>query len=127
MNLHESVIRKLRTGYLSNPEFDPDKVATKAVAAKSIVKWVKAMNNYYDVLKKVEPKRRRCEEEKANLEVANTQLAAKVSELNEIKDRVAKLREDCESLQAERNKLACLLYTSPSPRDRTRSRMPSSA
>ena len=26
-----------------------------------------------------------------------------------------------------RNLLACLLYTSPSPRDRTRSRMPSSA
>mgnify|MGYP003303410410 CR=1 FL=1 len=25
------------------------------------------------------------------------------------------------------NELACLLYTSPSPRDRTRSRMPSSA
>ena len=27
----------------------------------------------------------------------------------------------------ERNKYFCLLYTSPSPRDRTRSRMPSSA
>ena len=29
--------------------------------------------------------------------------------------------------EAERKYLACLLYTSPSPRDRTRSRMPSSA
>ena len=27
----------------------------------------------------------------------------------------------------ERSVVACLLYTSPSPRDRTRSRMPSSA
>ena len=29
--------------------------------------------------------------------------------------------------QAKTHKLGCLLYTSPSPRDRTRSRMPSSA
>ena len=29
--------------------------------------------------------------------------------------------------QTVTKKLACLLYTSPSPRDRTRSRMPSSA
>ena len=29
--------------------------------------------------------------------------------------------------QYEENVLSCLLYTSPSPRDRTRSRMPSSA
>ena len=29
--------------------------------------------------------------------------------------------------QCMRDRLTCLLYTSPSPRDRTRSRMPSSA
>ena len=39
---------------------------------------------------------------------------------------------DTESLRAERAQIIdglnrCLLYTSPSPRDRTRSRMPSSA
>ena len=31
------------------------------------------------------------------------------------------------TIRIESNKSACLLYTSPSPRDRTRSRMPSSA
>ena len=31
------------------------------------------------------------------------------------------------STRAASNRRACLLYTSPSPRDRTRSRMPSSA
>ena len=42
---------------------------------------------------------------------------------------------NCQQLQAEYNRIQqhldegvpCLLYTSPSPRDRTRSRMPSSA
>ena len=34
---------------------------------------------------------------------------------------------ECDKIQERVTKLACLLYTSPSPRDRTRSRMPSSA
>ena len=34
---------------------------------------------------------------------------------------------DLKFIADRRDKLACLLYTSPSPRDRTRSRMPSSA
>ena len=33
----------------------------------------------------------------------------------------------CKALAAEMDQNGCLLYTSPSPRDRTRSRMPSSA
>ena len=35
--------------------------------------------------------------------------------------------EDDEDDEADEEDLTCLLYTSPSPRDRTRSRMPSSA
>ena len=38
------------------------------------------------------------------------------------------LREEIETLRSRREKTkACLLYTSPSPRDRQKSRMPSSA
>ena len=58
-----------------------------------------------------------------------------VSEVTEIRDRhrAAMLNEydangDGELSRMERRKVKdCLLYTSPSPRDRTRSRMPSSA
>ena len=35
--------------------------------------------------------------------------------------------EDFEAIEAEMKKVVCLLYTSPSPRDRQKSRMPSSA
>ena len=61
------------------------------------------------------------------LEAEEQNLAPKVSravdnhkQANEI---VAKLKGERDAAQVE----ACLLYTSPSPRDRTRSRMPSSA
>ena len=44
---------------------------------------------------------------------------------NDVKRRLAEIRKsDTEAVEQE---YACLLYTSPSPRDRTRSRMPSSA
>ena len=39
----------------------------------------------------------------------------------------ARTQSDLDAAVAQANALGCLLYTSPSPRDRTRSRMPSSA
>ena len=43
-------------------------------------------------------------------------------------DYIAIKKENCEDTkEKDENYWVCLLYTSPSPRDRTRSRMPSSA
>ena len=55
--------------------------------------------------------------------------------LEELRHRIDQIDEDILNMIAERMRIAreigqyksCLLYTSPSPRDRTRSRMPSSA
>ena len=56
----------------------------------------------------------------ANLaaQLANERLASEVRDLKEGLEMVE---------EKARLELGCLLYTSPSPRDRTRSRMPSSA
>ena len=51
-------------------------------------------------------------------------LNLKIAELNE---SGAEATQAGDALTSERDSLSCLLYTSPSPRDRTRSRMPSSA
>ena len=60
-----------------------------------------------------------------------------VSEFNEdTQDQICDLLENLQQIEKLKNKdirilldkiVSCLLYTSPSPRDRTRSRMPSSA
>ena len=42
-------------------------------------------------------------------------------------DRFRQIAGELDQLQSDAQTKACLLYTSPSPRDRTRSRMPSSA
>ena len=46
---------------------------------------------------------------------------------NKVLDIEKKEREKPDEILDEVNDYGCLLYTSPSPRDRTRSRMPSSA
>jgi len=108
--LPESVIKKLRNNYLSNPEFDPEKVASKSLVAKTIVKWVRVINKYYDVLKKIEPKCKLHEEEKVKLEELNEELEIKLNELNEVKSKVNKLQEECNVMQKERSKLSDEIY-----------------
>ena len=46
---------------------------------------------------------------------------------DELTQRREALEKERDALVTEANRQICLLYTSPSPRDRTRSRMPSSA
>ena len=54
-------------------------------------------------------------------------LDKKISELKAKIDEAKKLKEEAESLYKEQENNFCLLYTSPSPRDKRQSRMPSSA
>ena len=58
------------------------------------------------------------------LKHSHTETAAKVDQLDQ---RCAEVEQIQQELKTQRDKPGCLLYTSPSPRDRTRSRMPSSA
>ena len=56
------------------------------------------------------------------------QLAAKYSLSLDMRDLDAHVNLFAPDIRVSRDKIgSCLLYTSPSPRDRTRSRMPSSA
>ena len=56
--------------------------------------------------------------------IANSNIEKAAQALKAIKNSIKEYETKEKELQAH---LACLLYTSPSPRDRTRSRMPSSA
>ena len=48
-------------------------------------------------------------------------------DLQTVKDSLNKLDTERSNLVAQHHAISCLLYTSPSPRDMRRSRMPSSA
>ena len=52
---------------------------------------------------------------------------SKEDEINELNETIVALQSEIAKLNSDINDYACLLYTSPSPRDATLSRMPSSA
>ena len=62
----------------------------------------------------------------ANLELTEEERVRMLRDLNSILEYVERLSE-LETGKVAPMAQVCLLYTSPSPRDRTRSRMPSSA
>lgn len=44
-------MQKIRDTYITNPEFDPSKVAKASSAAEGLCKWIKAMEVYDRVAK----------------------------------------------------------------------------
>ncbi|XP_026532204.1 dynein heavy chain 12, axonemal [Notechis scutatus] len=50
-NIPVSVMQKIRSEYLTNPEFDPPKVAKASSAAEGLCKWIMAMEVYDRVAK----------------------------------------------------------------------------
>jgi dynein heavy chain len=81
MKCPESTFTKVRNNYLSKPEFDIKEIKNKSVAASFMASWVKAVNNYQKVLKVVEPKQKRYNEVKENLDIAEKMLAGKMAEV----------------------------------------------
>ncbi|CAL9702663.1 unnamed protein product [Knipowitschia caucasica] len=104
-NIPAAVMQKIRAEYMTNPDFDPSKVAKASSAAEGLCKWIQAMEVYDRVAKVVAPK-------KANLAIAQESLAAtmalldqKRAELKEVEDRLAALQKTFEEKTEEKAQL----------------------
>jgi dynein heavy chain len=60
---------KIRKEYVTNPEFDPVKVAKVSSAAEGLCKWVLAMEIYDRVIKVVIPKKEKLAQAESDLAV----------------------------------------------------------
>ena len=76
----------------------------------------------FDCARDAEDEQRRGHEDGQQPDTGNDQSHARLDD-----QRVLLVREGGGRVQGAGSSSCCLLYTSPSPRDRTRSRMPSSA
>ncbi|XP_016404673.1 dynein heavy chain 12, axonemal [Sinocyclocheilus rhinocerous] len=104
-NIPAQVMHKIRSEYMTNPDFDPTKVAKASSAAEGLCRWITAMEVYDRVAKVVAPK-------KANLIVAQESLATtmallnqKRAELKEVEDRLASLQKTLEEKTEEKAQL----------------------
>ncbi|KAI8615245.1 dynein heavy chain and region D6 of dynein motor-domain-containing protein [Chytriomyces sp. MP71] len=90
-NINPNIMKQIRSKYMENPEFDPEKIKSASSAAEGLCRWVRAMECYDRVAKVVAPK-------KAALAQAESELAATMVKLNEkrailkqVEDRMAAL------------------------------------
>ncbi|KAL5971244.1 Dynein heavy chain 7 axonemal [Taenia solium] len=104
-NIPAQIITNIRNNYITNPEFDPAKVARASSAAEGLCKWILAMEQYDRVAKIVAPK-------KVKLAAAEQELAENMAALKEtqaslkaVEDKLAKLHENLDNTQAEKKRL----------------------
>ncbi|XP_046502836.1 dynein axonemal heavy chain 12 isoform X9 [Equus quagga] len=91
-NIPVTVMQKIRGEYLTNPEFDPPKIAKASSAAEGLCKWIMAMEVYDRVAKVVAPK-------KARLAEAQKSLAETMELLNQKREELAEVEHHLENLQ----------------------------
>lgn len=96
---------KIRSEYITNPEFDPVKVRNASSAAEGLCKWIRAMEIYDRVAKVVAPKKVKLKEAQQSLNETMEILNAKRKELKEVEDRVATLKKQFEEKTREKETL----------------------
>ncbi|NXE11184.1 DYH7 protein, partial [Lophotis ruficrista] len=92
-NIPAAIMQKIRAEYLTNPEFDPQKVAKASSAAEGLCKWITAMEVYDRVAKVVAPKKDRLREAQQSLAETMTLLNQKRDELAAVESRLAALEQ----------------------------------
>lgn len=75
------IISNVENLFLQDPEFKPDLVASKSLAAAGLCSWVLNIVKFYEVYCEVEPKRQA-------LKKANAELAAAQENLSSIKNKI---------------------------------------
>ncbi|XP_041955531.1 dynein heavy chain 12, axonemal isoform X1 [Alosa sapidissima] len=104
-NIPVPVMSKIRSEYMTNPDFDPAKVAKASSAAEGLCKWIKAMEVYDRVAKVVAPKKAGLVEAQQSLATTMALLNQKRAELKEVEDRLASLQRTFEEKTEEKARL----------------------
>jgi dynein heavy chain len=103
-NIDPKIIARIEP-YLTNPEFEPEKVLQASKAAHGLCCWVRAIDAYDKVIKVVEPKKKKLGESEAELAVVMGALRTKQAALKEVLDKLAALDADLTSKQQRKEQL----------------------
>ncbi|KAM9343831.1 dynein axonemal heavy chain 12-like [Pholidichthys leucotaenia] len=104
-NIPVPVMQKIRSEYMTNPDFDPSKVAKASSAAEGLCKWIKAMEVYDKVAKVVAPKRANLAKAQESLATTMALLDQKRAELKEVEDRLETLKKTFKEKTEEKAQL----------------------
>ncbi|KAJ3073863.1 Dynein heavy chain 7, axonemal [Podochytrium sp. JEL0797] len=90
-NIQVSIMKVIRSKYMENPEFDPDKIKNASSAAEGLCRWVRAMECYDRVAKVVAPKKLALAQAESDLAATMAKLNEKRAILKQVEDRMAAL------------------------------------
>ena len=96
--------KKLRV-ITTKPEFEPNFIAQKNLACKSLCLWCRAMDNYARVIKEIDPKKKKMLEMSQKLDIKNKELAVKQEELAGIREKVITLQKECNDTMEQKEQL----------------------
>jgi len=86
----------IRTKYITNPDFDPEKIKVASTACEGLSRWLLAIEKYDVVAKIVAPKKIALKEAEDSFNAAMKALEAKRVMLREIQEKLGKLQENLE-------------------------------
>ena len=103
-NIGTHIMKKIRTEFVPNPEFDPNKVKNASSAAEGLCKWVLALEIYDRVAKVVAPKKEALREAEILVNQLMETLEEKRSELASVEAKLAALKDSlAEKIEMKRN------------------------
>ena len=91
-NIPTNIIKQIRTKYITNPEFKPEKVRQASSAAEGLCNWIIAMEAYDRVIKIVAPKQIALKQAEDELAVTMAGLIEKRAQLKSVIDRLDNLQ-----------------------------------
>jgi|DEB19_MinimDraft_2_1074335.scaffolds.fasta_scaffold45222_2 hypothetical protein len=90
-SIPEKTWKLVREKYFKIPEFKPDLIASKSVAAGKLCEWALALSKYQMINKDIIPKREKAAEMDKILKENMAILSATLAAVKEVKDKVALL------------------------------------
>ncbi|XP_026297252.1 dynein heavy chain 7, axonemal isoform X2 [Apis mellifera] len=87
-NIPDHVIDRIRKQYLTNPDFDPEKIKKVSTACEGLCRWVFAMSEYDIVTKMVAPKRKALEQAQSVYDKAMGTLREKQKQLRQVQEKL---------------------------------------
>lgn len=95
-NIPPRIIKVINEKYLTNPDFDPDKVKNASLAAEGLCKWVIAMSSYDTVAKEILPKKIALAEAEKMYNEAMDKLKEKRAQLLEVEEKMKAVQNELE-------------------------------
>uniref|UniRef100_A0A1I8JH23 DHC_N2 domain-containing protein n=1 Tax=Macrostomum lignano TaxID=282301 RepID=A0A1I8JH23_9PLAT len=103
-NIHENCLKEVDR-YIKDPEFEPELIRSKSIAASGLCSWVINIVRYYEVYTFVKPKRDALDEANEQLRQATDKLEGIQAKIRELENKLAILTAEFEKATAD--KLKC--------------------